>query len=65
MRLNEQRQIVYSKTSDKKIVSLSKGEEVTLMDLDGEYPVIISVNVLYTSPKSLEDEIDEAIATTT
>lgn len=63
VRLNEQRQIVYSKMSDKKIISLTKGEEVTLMELDGEFPIIISVNVLYTSPKCLDDEIEEATCT--
>ncbi|XP_057671514.1 protein germ cell-less [Diorhabda carinulata] len=60
-RLNEQRQIVYSKQSEILKVSLSKGEEIQLMSFDKnvEYPIIISANILYTSPETQEINIEE------
>ncbi|CAH0547623.1 unnamed protein product [Brassicogethes aeneus] len=54
--LNEQRQIVYSKKSEIMELSLSKGEEVQLMTFDDnlKHPIIISANIMYTSPENQE-----------
>lgn len=53
-KLNEQRQIVYSKQSEILKISLTKGEEIQIMSFDRniEYPIIISANILYTSPET-------------
>lgn len=54
VRLNEQKQIVYSKQSEIQKVNMSKGGEVQIMTLDKdlEYPIIISANIMYTSPET-------------
>lgn len=59
--MNEQRQIVYSKQSEILKVSLNKGEELQIMsfDADVEYPIIICANILYTSPDSVEQVVEE------
>ncbi|EFA01245.1 protein germ cell-less [Tribolium castaneum] len=65
VKLNEQRQIVYSKQSEILKLSLAKGEEVQIMALDKdlEYPIIISANILYTSPDSQEINQEEVVQT--
>ncbi|KAJ8924933.1 hypothetical protein NQ315_001096 [Exocentrus adspersus] len=63
VRLNEQRQIVYMKQSDVLKLPLAKGEEVQVMSLEKEleYPIIISANIMYTSPEAQEcATIDES-----
>ncbi|CAH1155286.1 unnamed protein product [Phaedon cochleariae] len=61
VKLNEQRQIVYTKTSEIMKVPLTKGEEIQIMTLDKdvEYPIIISANILYTTPDSQESAVEE------
>ncbi|KAJ8954095.1 hypothetical protein NQ318_004400 [Aromia moschata] len=61
VRLNEQRQIVYTKQSDVLKIPLTKGEEIQIMsfDKDLEYPIIISANIMYTSPDNQENAIEE------
>lgn len=65
VKLNEQRQIVYSKSSGIMKINLTKGEDVQLMTLDADidYPIIISANILYTScDQNVENETtNEAI----
>ncbi|KAF5296198.1 hypothetical protein FQA39_LY12652 [Lamprigera yunnana] len=53
--LNEQRQILYQQTSGIKNVALSKTEEISLMDFDKDitFPLIISANILFTSPEDV------------
>lgn len=65
VKLNEQRQIVYSKESEILKLSLSKGEEVQIMTLDKdlEYPIIISASILYTSPETQEVNQEEVVQT--
>lgn len=52
VKLNEQRQIVYSKQSGIMKLSFHKGEELQIMSFDPEiqYPIIISANIVYNSP---------------
>ncbi|XP_072382553.1 protein germ cell-less isoform X1 [Diabrotica undecimpunctata] len=59
--LNEQRQIVYSKQSDVLKVSLTKGEEIQIMSFDRNttYPMVISANILYTSPDTQDTPVEE------
>lgn len=67
VKLNEQRQIVYSKQSDILELTLAKGEEIQLMtfDKDLKYPIIISANILYTSPDTQEPtEQEETLSIT-
>lgn len=61
VRLNEQRQIVYSKKSEILKVSLHKGEELQIMsfDTDIEYPLIVCANILYTSPDTVEQVVED------
>ncbi|KAJ8979577.1 hypothetical protein NQ317_019152 [Molorchus minor] len=61
VKLNEQRQIAYIKQSDILKIPLTKGEEIQIMsfDKDLEYPIIISANILYTSPEIEENTLDE------
>jgi BTB/POZ domain-containing protein 13 len=65
VKLNEQRQIIYSKQSEILKLGLAKGEEVQIMSLDRnlEYPIIISANILYTSPDSQEINQEEVVQT--
>ncbi|KAL7637917.1 UNVERIFIED_CONTAM: hypothetical protein RMT77_011530 [Armadillidium vulgare] len=50
--LNDQRQVVYSKSTGIHSVSLSKNEEIRLMTIDIEvkYPLILSANFLIVTP---------------
>nr|XP_023015152.1 protein germ cell-less-like [Leptinotarsa decemlineata] len=61
IKLNEQRQIVYTKQTDIMKVSLTKGEEIQIMSLDDniDRPIIISANILFTSPNTEEIPADE------
>ncbi|KAG5887937.1 hypothetical protein JTB14_003032 [Gonioctena quinquepunctata] len=61
-RLNEQRQIVYTKQSDILKVALSKGEETQIISFDNDldYPIIISANILYTSLETQESASEES-----
>lgn len=61
VRLNEQRQIICSKQSEILKVALHKGEELQIMsfDPDIEYPIIVSANILYISPDSTEQIVEE------
>ncbi|XP_025836534.1 protein germ cell-less [Agrilus planipennis] len=54
--LNEQRQVVYKQTSEMRNLTLTKSEEITLMTLDKDlrFPLIISTNVLFTTPNNQE-----------
>ncbi|XP_060535795.1 protein germ cell-less [Cylas formicarius] len=54
VRLNEQRQIVFSMQSPVLKMSLAKGEEVQIMSFAPglEYPTIISANIMYVSPEA-------------
>lgn len=65
MTLNEQRQITYSQTSGIKHLTLMKGEEVVLLTFDKDltFPLIISANILYTSPNSKETTQEEIVQT--
>lgn len=61
-RLNEQKQITYVKQSEIQKISLSKGEEVTLMSFDKDlpYPLIISANILYTTPEDEQTQSEQS-----
>lgn len=50
--LNEQRQVKHSQTTGIKTISLDRNEETRLIYLDTElvYPVLISLNLLVTTP---------------
>lgn len=63
-RLNEQKQIIYIKQSDIQKISLSRGEEVTVMSFDKEqeYPIIISANILYITPEEEQTQTDQTVA---
>ncbi|CAG9864340.1 unnamed protein product [Phyllotreta striolata] len=67
-KINEQRQIIYSAQSEMLKISLTKGEEVQIMAFDKsiEYPIIISANILYTSPDTQDsnpsDEMHQTIS---
>lgn len=65
MTLNEQRQIVYGQTSGLRNLSLVKGEEVVLLNLDKDltFPLVISANILYTSPDSKEVTQEDTVQT--
>lgn len=51
--LNEQRQILFKQTTGIKTFTLSKTEEVPLMNFDKvlTFPAIISANILFVSPE--------------
>lgn len=53
--LNEQRQVRHSQTTGIKTIQLDRNEETRLIYLDTElvYPVLISVNLLVTTPNKL------------
>ncbi|KAF7275110.1 hypothetical protein GWI33_012176 [Rhynchophorus ferrugineus] len=55
VRLNEQKQIIYSKQSDVQKINMSKGGEVQIMTLDKdlEYPIFISANIMYSCPETV------------
>lgn len=55
MSLNEQRQVRHSQTTGIKTIQLDRNEETRLIYLDSElvYPVLISVNLLVTTPNKL------------
>ncbi|XP_066250240.1 protein germ cell-less [Euwallacea similis] len=61
-RLNEQKQITYIKQSDIQKITLSKGEEATVMsfDKDLEYPIIVSANILYITPEEEQNSAEQA-----
>lgn len=63
-RLNEQKQIIYIKQSDIQKISLSRGEEVTVMSFDKEqeYPIIISANILYITPEEEQTQTDQTVS---
>lgn len=50
------------KQSDILKIPLAKGEEIQIMsfDKDLEYPIIISANIMYTSPDNQENLIEES-----
>lgn len=56
VKLNEQRQIIYSKESEILTVGLTKGGEISILTFDSalQYPIIISANIMYTSPDKPE-----------
>ncbi|KAL1517798.1 hypothetical protein ABEB36_001522 [Hypothenemus hampei] len=60
--LNEQKQIIYTKQSEIKKVSLWKGQEAVIMTFDGnlEYPLILSANILYITPEEIQNQNDES-----
>lgn len=64
VRLNEQKQVIYSKQSEILKVRLSKGEDLHLLTLDKdlEYPIIISANIMYTSPESEQNQLGDNCA---
>lgn len=53
--LNEQRQVMHSQTTGIRTIQLDRNEESRLIYLDSElkYPVLISVNLLVTTPNKL------------
>lgn len=57
--LNEQKQVVFTQSSDVHRLSLNKNEEVCLMTFMPEvvFPLVLSANVLYTSPFDESGEI--------
>ncbi|KAK9877195.1 hypothetical protein WA026_016943 [Henosepilachna vigintioctopunctata] len=59
-KLNEQRQLIYSKESEILNVALTKGEEYKILTLDDDldYPIIISANIQYASPDTPEEQLD-------
>lgn len=63
--LNEQRQILFQQTTGIKSVSLSKTEELQLMTFDKDitFPLIISANILFTSPEDVVTQ--DAVTQTT
>lgn len=63
--LNEQRQITYTQTSGIKHLTLMKGEEVVLLtfERDLQFPLIISANILYTSPDTSETTQEDVVQT--
>lgn len=65
MTLNEQRQITYTQTSGIKHLTLMKGEDVVLLTFEKDltFPLIISANILFTSPDS-SDVIQEEVVQT-
>lgn len=62
--LNEQRQVKHSQTTDIKTISLDRNEETRLIYLDLElvYPVLVSLNLLVTTPNKLPVPAIEEIA---
>lgn len=64
--LNEQRQITYTQTSGIKHLTLMKSEEMVLLTSvkDLTFPLIISANILYTSPDSSEATYYEDVVQT-
>lgn len=61
--LNEQRQVRHSQTTGIKTIQLDRNEEMRLILLDSElvYPVLISVNLLVTTPNKLPKPIPAPI----
>lgn len=53
--LNEQRQVRHSQTTGIKMIQLDRNEETRLIYLDSElvYPVLVSLNLLVTTPNKL------------
>lgn len=53
--MNEQRQVTHSQTTGIRTIQLDRNEETRLIYLDTElkYPVLISVNLLVTTPNKL------------
>lgn len=53
--LNEQRQVRHSQTTGIKVIQLDRNEETRLIYLDTElvYPVLVSLNLLVTTPNKL------------
>lgn len=53
--LNEQRQVLFQQSTGIKNFTLSKTEEMPLMtfDKDVTFPLIISANILFTSPEEV------------
>lgn len=53
--LNEQRQVRHSQTTGIKVIQLDRNEETRLIYLDSElvYPVLVSLNLLVTTPNKL------------
>lgn len=53
--LNEQRQVKHSQTTGIKVIQLDRNEETRLIYLDTElvYPVLVSLNLLVTTPHKL------------
>lgn len=63
--LNEQRQVRHSQTTGIKTISLDRNEETRLIYLDSElvYPVLISLNLLVTTPnKPPAPPIEEVVS---
>jgi BTB/POZ domain-containing protein 13 len=60
MSLNEQRQVKHTQTTGLKSLSFFKNEEVTLLLLDKDltYPLLLSVNLLFSSLVTLSRESD-------
>ncbi|PNF30590.1 hypothetical protein B7P43_G06130 [Cryptotermes secundus] len=56
--LNEQRQVKHTQSTGLKSLSLFKNEEVTLLVLDKDltYPLLLSVNLLFSSPVTSSQE---------
>ncbi|ENN73153.1 hypothetical protein HUJ04_008941 [Dendroctonus ponderosae] len=55
VRLNEQKQITYSKESNIMLLSLAKGQEVPVMSFDKVvYPIIVTANMLFIAPEKKE-----------
>lgn len=53
--MNEQRQVRHSQTTGIKVIQLDRNEESRLIYLDSElvYPVLVSLNLLVTTPNKL------------
>lgn len=54
--MNEQRQVRHLQTTDIKSIQLDRNEETRLIFLDSElvYPVLVSLNLLVTTPNKIE-----------
>lgn len=67
--LNEQRQVRHLQTTDIKTIQLDRNEETRLIYLDSElvYPVLVSLNLLVTTPNKIPappiEEIDSLPST--
>lgn len=64
MSLNDQRQLKHSQTTGVQVIQLDRNEESHLISLDSElkYPVLVSLNLLVTSPNKLALPPTEQVA---